>query len=95
MKSANDVRNYVKQTLGTSAGVSKFAEAFVNYRKLETKQEPESVNTYASAPVPDKQPKPQEAKKKVKGKKKLDPNLLGFSVSSNRIMQGEIESPDT
>ena len=29
--------------------------------------------------------------KKGKGNKKADPSLLGFSVESSRIMQGEIE----
>ena len=30
-------------------------------------------------------------KKKARGKKVIDPTLLGFSVESSRIMQGEIE----
>lgn len=33
-------------------------------------------------------------KSKRKGKKKVDPSLLGFSVESSRIMQGEIDFPE-
>ncbi|KAI9120464.1 hypothetical protein K1719_007497 [Acacia pycnantha] len=33
-------------------------------------------------------------KKGKKGKKQLDPSLLGFVVSSNRIMMGEIQRPE-
>ena len=36
----------------------------------------------------------REVKKKQKAKKRVvDPSLLGFSVTSSRIMQGEIELP--
>ena len=39
-------------------------------------------------------PAPVQAKKKQKAKKRVvDPSLLGFSVTSSRIMQGEIELP--
>ncbi|MCI30139.1 hypothetical protein A2U01_0051348 [Trifolium medium] len=33
-------------------------------------------------------------KKKGKKGKQIDPSLLGFKVSSNRIMMGEIQRPD-
>ena len=37
---------------------------------------------------------PGKAGKKKKGKRQVDPSLLGFSVESNRIMQGSIERAD-
>jgi hypothetical protein len=37
---------------------------------------------------------PVKAGKKKKGKRQVDPSLLGFSVESNRIMQGAIERAD-
>jgi hypothetical protein len=37
----------------------------------------------------------ETAKGKRKGKKKsMDPSLLGFSVESSRIMQGELDFPE-
>ena len=37
----------------------------------------------------------QQAKgKKGRSKQKADPSLLGFSVESSRIMQGEIDVPE-
>lgn len=36
----------------------------------------------------------RSGKKKGKKGKQIDPSLLGFKVSSNRIMMGEIQRPD-
>ena len=94
LKSANDIREFVKQNIGKSNEASMFADSFIKQRKLDEFNPPVEISKPQKQSIVNEQQISTSSGKKQKSKVKLDPSLLGFSVSSNRIMQGEIDTPD-
>jgi len=86
--------------LGASAAVSAFAKEFTLRKKAarglgESRDWQTQKRHGKAAPAPADEDGFEAGKGKRKGKKKaVDPSLLGFSVESSRIMQGEIDFPE-
>jgi len=103
LKSVAEVRQFGKQNLKIDQG-QKFIEEFLKRKSFsQPVQKVETIDKSASSRTPqpsssqvikplDQSPKPNQDKKEKKKGVPLNPALLGFSVNSGRIMQGEIQS---
>mmetsp|Transcript_35262 Transcript_35262/g.92543 ORF Transcript_35262/g.92543 Transcript_35262/m.92543 type:complete len:149 (-) Transcript_35262:844-1290(-) len=99
LPSDDEVASYLNMYLGESAAVLSFGKEFV-LRKRAARGTGESRDWQTAgrkgkdgAAADDGGFAPAKSKK-GKGKKTADPSMLGFSVESSRIMQGEIDFPE-
>lgn len=70
--------------------------SFIDMLKSNAKKpvQPESAAAAGASELSEGSQASRSAKKKVKKGKQIDPALLGFKVTSNRIMMGEIQRVD-
>eukprot|EP00735_Rhodelphis_limneticus_P006234 TRINITY_DN18612_c0_g1::TRINITY_DN18612_c0_g1_i1::g.1186::m.1186 TRINITY_DN18612_c0_g1::TRINITY_DN18612_c0_g1_i1::g.1186 ORF type:complete len:182 (+),score=64.40,sp/Q5U236/GGYF2_XENLA/32.62/2e-09 TRINITY_DN18612_c0_g1_i1:79-546(+) len=82
LNSKDEVWDYAYQYLGRRPEVTQFIETFLQRKVFEADSFTSGGNSGAF--------EDKKGKKKAKKGAKLTAELLGFSVESNRIMQGEI-----
>jgi len=98
------VQSYLTMYLGKSNAIDTFAKEF-QLRKRAASGRGESVDWQTAGRRGGKDSPATKGEedangfqaprgKKNRGKKMSDPSLLGFSVESSRIMQGEIDFPE-
>eukprot|EP00922_Rhytidocystis_sp_ex-Travisia-forbesii_P037637 GHVS01056069.1.p1 GENE.GHVS01056069.1~~GHVS01056069.1.p1 ORF type:complete len:111 (-),score=19.11 GHVS01056069.1:48-380(-) len=87
-KNAADVEEFLRDSLGSSKQLPRFSKDFLALMTEEAQSEsPRPASSKPGTPVMQQGSKC----KKKKAKAVVDPSLLGFSVRSNRIMQGSID----
>jgi len=100
----DEVQSYLTMYLGKSNAIDTFAKEF-QLRKRAASGRGESVDWQTAGRRGGKDSPATKGEedangfqaprgKKNRGKKMSDPSLLGFSVESSRIMQGEIDFPE-
>jgi len=105
LPSDDEVHSYLSMYLGSSHAVETFAKEFT-LRKRAARGQGESREWQTAGRKGKDSPhggggredengfNQPKGKKAGRGKKVADPSLLGFSVESSRIMQGEIDFPE-
>ena len=104
LQADDEVHSYLTMYLGGSKAVDAFAKEFT-LRKRAARGTGESREWQTAGRKNAKDASPankndedangfQTKGRKGRGKKVADPSLLGFSVESSRIMQGEIDFPE-
>lgn len=91
------ISNFSKTSASSDADTrNEGAKSFLNTLKNPKKPEPEKEKSKvdSSAILDSDSPGSKSSKKKGKKGRQIDPSLLGFKVTSNRINMGEIQHPD-
>jgi len=104
LQSDDEIHSYLAMYLGSGGAVETFAKEFVLRKKaargvgesrdFQTVGGKKDKGKGGASPGGDDDGFAQPKGKKGRGKKLTDPSLLGFSVESSRIMQGEIDFPE-
>ena len=103
LHSEDEVHSYFATYLGTSKAVDTFANEFTLRKRAargvgESREWQTAGGKKAAAATPPKEDEngfsAPKGRKGAPKKKVADPSMLGFSVESSRIMQGEIDFPE-
>jgi len=95
LQNDDEIQSYLSMYLGSSEAVNTFAREFTLRKRaargIGESRDFQTVGRSGKAAAADDWEPSKAGKKKGKGKKAVDPSLLGFSVESSRIMQGELQ----
>jgi len=96
LQADDEVHSYLTMYLGASKAIDAFAKEFTLRKRAargtgESREWQTAKKGKAKGAAEDDGFQTAGKAKKGKSKQKADPGLLGFSVESSRIMQGEIQ----